>query len=101
MSKKITKNKIEIMQGQTTDYLDFTFQNMKAKDRIRLDVGDIYENKIQCKNCGWIIRSKNRHHFVTCKCGEVSVDGGSWYHKISINGKGYISHLSYFKYKHK
>ena len=33
-------------------------------------------NKIQCKLCGDIIESKHRHDFVTCKCGNLSIDGG-------------------------
>lgn len=36
-------------------------------------------NKIKCKKCGDIIESKNKHDFVTCKCGSVAVDGGNSY----------------------
>lgn len=36
-------------------------------------------NKIKCKKCGDIIESKNRHDFVTCKCGSVAVDGDNSY----------------------
>lgn len=36
-------------------------------------------NRIKCKECGDIIESKNRHDFVTCKCGYVAVDGGNSY----------------------
>ena len=36
-------------------------------------------NKIRCKNCGDIIESKTVHDFKTCKCGNVSVDGGKEY----------------------
>ena len=36
-------------------------------------------NKIKCKKCGDIIESKNRHDFVSCKCGSVAVDGGNSY----------------------
>lgn len=36
-------------------------------------------NKIQCKNCGDIIESINRHDFKYCKCGRVAVDGGHDY----------------------
>ncbi len=41
----------------------------------------IISNKVRCKKCGEIIESKNRHDFVTCKCGAVSVDGGHDYLK--------------------
>lgn len=36
----------------------------------------ITKNAIQCKLCGDIIESTYRHHFVTCRCGACSVDGG-------------------------
>lgn len=78
-----------------TDYLDFTYIDMPVKERRKFDVGDIYDNKIQCKECSWIIRSKNRHHLATCKCGKVSVDGGSWYQKIT-NPDYDISHTVMF-----
>lgn len=42
-------------------------------------------NKIKCKKCGDIIESKNRHDFVTCKCGSVEVDGGNSYLKRTGN----------------
>ena len=38
-------------------------------------------NKAKCLKCGDIIESKHRHDFVTCKCGNISVDGGRDYHK--------------------
>jgi hypothetical protein len=73
----------------TTDYLDFTYWEMKPKDRLKFDVGNIYDNKIQCKLCGWIIRSKNRHNMVTCKCGEVAIDGGQLVSKDRWRSKEY------------
>ena len=85
---------------KTTDYLDFTYWEMKPKDRLKFDVGDIYDNKIQCKLCGWIIRSKNRHDMVYCQCKAVSIDGGSWYQKMS-GGDNIINHVKYYKFKHK
>lgn len=33
-------------------------------------------NRAKCKLCNDIIESIDRHNFVTCKCGEISVDGG-------------------------
>lgn len=66
---------------KTRDYQDFTTKSMSKEDRDKLNVGDIYNNAIQCKNCNDIIRSKNRHDFVACSCGQCSVDGGSWYQR--------------------
>jgi len=39
----------------------------------------ILKNAITCLGCGDTIRSTHRHDFVTCSCGESSVDGGSAY----------------------
>lgn len=36
-------------------------------------------NAAQCLLCQDIIESKSRHSFVTCSCGNVSVDGGLAY----------------------
>lgn len=52
-----------------------------VEDRRKKDVGDIYLNQAHCLLCGEVIISKNRHDYVTCKCGALSVDGGSWYCK--------------------
>ena len=43
----------------------------------------IITNKAKCAACGDIIESKSRHDFVTCKCGAISVDGGTDYLKRS------------------
>lgn len=39
----------------------------------------ILRNAIRCKKCGDIIESKTVHDFQTCRCGNVSVDGGHFY----------------------
>lgn len=33
-------------------------------------------NRAKCKLCGDILESFHRHDWVTCKCGEISIDGG-------------------------
>jgi len=43
----------------------------------------IIRNAGKCKQCGDEIESKHRHDYVTCKCGEISVDGGRSYLKRS------------------
>ena len=42
------------------------------------------KNIAKCLLCGDIIESKHRHDFVTCKCGNLSVDGGLEYFKRSL-----------------
>lgn len=39
----------------------------------------IIVNRVKCKHCGDIITSKHRHDYQMCKCGKVSVDGGTAY----------------------
>ena len=40
-------------------------------------------NRAQCAVCKDIIESTYRHDYVTCTCGEISVDGGQDYFKGS------------------
>ncbi len=93
------KESVCLYPHAVTDYHDFTYYEMPTARRRELNVGDIYDNKIQCKKCGYIVRSKNQHHFVSCKCGAVAVDGGSWYQRtIAKDLKDVIDHTKYFKY---
>ena len=39
----------------------------------------ILSNQVECLKCGDKPFSAHQHHFATCKCGAVSVDGGSAY----------------------
>ena len=39
----------------------------------------IIQNAVTCLGCGDFIVSKHRHDFVTCTCGNISVDGGQSY----------------------
>lgn len=66
------------------DYHDFTTIDTPIEERRRLNVGDVWINAAECLECGDILRSRNRHDFVTCSCGALSVDGGSWYCKRSF-----------------
>ena len=38
-------------------------------------------DRIQCRECGDVIESKNTHDFVWCACRSVAVDGGPEYKK--------------------
>lgn len=44
----------------------------------------ILQNKAQCLICGQVIESTHVHDYVTCSCGNLSVDGGNYYLKRSI-----------------
>ena len=51
----------------------------------------IIKNAIQCKLCGEIIESTDRHQYVTCKCGACAVDGGHDYlRKSFVDKESYI-----------
>ena len=45
----------------------------------------ILRNSAKCHGCNEEIVSAFRHDFVTCSCGNVSVDGGGSYIKRSVN----------------
>ena len=62
-----------------TDYQKFTVRSTPKESRDRLGIGNIYSNTATCLICNETIRSINRHDYRTCKCGNLSVDGGSWH----------------------
>ena len=41
-------------------------------------------NVAYCSNCHTEIESKHRHDFVSCKCGNISVDGGLAYLRRNV-----------------
>lgn len=47
-------------------------------------MGRIVENSAKCLKCGDKIISKHRHDYVTCSCGNISVDGGLDYCRRSF-----------------
>lgn len=49
----------------------------------------ILRNSAKCLSCGDEIESKHRHDFVTCSCGNLSVDGGLCYLKRCFGGGGW------------
>ncbi len=44
----------------------------------------IIKNAARCTRCGDVIESKSVHDYVTCSCGSISVDGGTYYLKRSF-----------------
>lgn len=41
------------------------------------------KNKAKCKLCESVIESFHQHDYVSCKCGEISIDGGEAYFRCS------------------
>lgn len=54
----------------------------------------VITNKAQCLICGDIIESKTVHDFKTCSCGNLSVDGGTYYLKRLIKNVDKFKDLS-------
>lgn len=61
------------------DYRIFCPQGTPIEARRKCFVGDIFQNGARCLKCGDFIVSTHRHDLESCRCGNVSVDGGSWY----------------------
>lgn len=57
----------------------------------------ILRNRAKCLRCGDIIESTFRHHFVTCSCGNLDVDGGTDYIGRG-NRDGWDSYTDMVKY---
>ena len=57
----------------------------------------IITNKAQCKLCKDIIESKHRHDYVSCKCGEIAVDGGKDYLRRTAKHLSNIKEMSVTK----
>jgi len=47
-------------------------------------------NKAKCTKCGDVIESKHIHDYVSCSCGNISVDGGSDYCRRSAKTNEYV-----------
>jgi hypothetical protein len=56
---------------------------------------EILHNKVECNVCHTIIESKHQHDFVTCVCGETSVDGGKAYTKRCYGRMGFTDLTEY------
>lgn len=56
---------------------ELTTRDTPKAERKKLEVGDIWTNAARCLGCGDVIESWATHDFVTCRCGDLSVDSGS------------------------
>ena len=57
----------------------------------------LVKNAAKCVLCEDIIESKYRHDFVSCKCGEIFVDGGLDYQRAGANSFTNFIDLSEYK----
>jgi hypothetical protein len=82
---------------KTIDYHDFTDINTPKEKRDELYVGDIYINAVVCLICDDEVRSRNKHDFRTCRCGNVSVDGGSFHARRHYKTGAYAERTIYYR----
>jgi hypothetical protein len=90
---------IGLMLYYAIDYIEKRFINRDPIFHRKL-----IRSRIQCKTCKTIIESKHRHDLVTCKCGDIFLDGGLDYQRIGgkgveKRGYGYIDVSEYVDYK--
>ena len=57
-------------------------------------VKDIRSNRAKCLICGDVIESVRLHDHVTCRCGNLSIDGGTVYLKRSFKHRNKWVELS-------
>jgi hypothetical protein len=69
-------------------------EELTKEERDKINVGSIRLNRAQCLLCNEIITSDNRHDYKSCKCKNLSVDGGSWYSKRSCKDINNYTELS-------
>lgn len=75
----------------------------RVKDELLIDPDDFFflstgkailRNSATCSKCGDSITSAYRHNYVTCSCGEISVDGGVDYLRRAARSFGSIIETS-------
>lgn len=70
------------IKSEPRDYQLLVNKDTPKDVRRKMDIWDTRSNSIKCNKCWDIIRSKNRHDFVMCKCDNCWVDWGSWYGRL-------------------
>jgi len=62
-------------------------------------VAKILSNKARCLSCQDVIESTSVHHFVSCRCGAICVDGGLAYLRRSASDPNLLEELSDIHYE--
>lgn len=52
----------------------------------------LVKNAVKCLKCAETIESLSTYHFVSCRCGAVSIDGGLTYSRILGNREDFEDH---------
>lgn len=56
-------------------------EHFSIEERRAFDIGPWKFNRAKCLLCSHVVRSVHRHDCAMCPCGNLTVDGGSWYLK--------------------
>jgi len=94
--KDIFPHECYIIDDELTDYSNFVPRSATKEQRAKFDIGDLFINGAVCLKCKEFVRSRNRHDFRECKCGAVTVDGGSWYARRVGEPEDYIDVIEKF-----
>lgn len=94
---KYTESELEYIKAHPiTDVHDMSHRGTPSEERKHKDIGDIYLNAATCKRCDCFVRSRNKYDYSTCRCGSLSVDGGSFYAKRAGDPHDYIDHIELY-----
>lgn len=78
-------------------YFDKYPVNTPRKIRDTKYIGDVFKNTAKCLICMDVITSTHKHDFVTCSCGNLAVDGGSWYpRRLFAEPNSYEDMIEYY-----
>lgn len=100
MKNKEEKKNIQAPSSNRVPVVRTVLERMKdgehftIKERRAFDIGPWQFNRAKCLLCSHVIRSVHRHDYVVCPCGNLSVDGGSWYLKRSAKDTTKFKDLS-------
>lgn len=90
---KLTENQARELheRSRRLSFLEEPCSVFNGDTGLRAGLPYIASNQVKCGNCGDEIFSGYRHDYVTCSCGETSVDGGQDYMKRSTKKEnGYL-----------
>ena len=76
-------------QQTSLDVQDIVNKDTSKFIRRKYQIWNIRSNALECKKCKSIIRSKNVHHYIQCKCGECAIDWWSQYVRVVWDPKDY------------
>lgn len=77
-------NPTELPEQAQVEFDEYLKELRELERRVK-----IVRNSAKCLRCGDEVRSTSRHDFVSCRCGKLSVDGGTEYLRRCGNPEDY------------